>query len=225
MFSTIKILTISLSLVVGSSFVTRVFASSEACIQEAAEFVSDSCTSLNQYDRVTGASYVKCCFIHDIAYYKGGSEKRGNGSIFPAGAASPTDKENADNEFAKCIKNAICLKDPSRCKSKIPFVGSHAERTAWTMLQAVKLLGDTSGNCLHNDDWQWGYGWKKTKGCSCRHEPNFSQIDGKLHKALRVAEGTDAEIAQWIKKQLPKKTQFPRAKVISDLDQVINQGK
>lgn len=224
MYTSVRFLTAIVAASLSSGLVKMSVASAQSCNQAPTQFVSDACSSLNQSDHVTGASYVKCCFIHDIGYYKGGSEKRKgwvSSEIIPPGASEPTDKEIIDDNFRQCIHDSICAKDASKCESKFGLP-SHAARTSKSMLAAVSKLGDTSGNCKHNDDWQWGYGWKNTEGCTCRRNPNLKRMKNDIQKAERIAQGTDGEIAQWIMDNLPAKTFIPRTRIVSELQKVID---
>jgi hypothetical protein len=148
------------------------------------KFVSDGCTAPNQYDHLTKASYVKCCYIHDIAYYVGGSEEK---------------RKQADHQLRSCVEKKILAAGGSF---------SHAKRTASAIFMAVRIAGGTSYNCLFDDNyWEWGFAWKDTEGCFCRERPDhlaLTRVNRETIAELRARASTltEAEVALLVTRDL-----------------------
>ncbi len=150
-------------------------------------FVSDGCTHIFQRDPTTNASYMKCCFIHDVSYYIGGSN---------------ADKAAADQDFASCVRKtitAVCSEGAGAIRAAVCKV--KAAMHAATKEIAVAVVGDHS--CGRDNDWEWGYGYSKHPNCACRTAPDRVAALAELKKQgidPGSLEGwSDRQVAAWIK--------------------------
>lgn len=204
-------LTISLTFFAGLSLTpTPAF----ACGGEPRPFTSDGCSHKYQSDQngilgmgATGVSYLKCCFVHDIAYYEGGPEAK---------------RQVADENFKSCLIGAVndgCKANPLKCPGGKNTKGDykHAVRTATSMHAAVRVFGDK--NCGADNDWEWGYGWSQSK-CECRGKPDMAKLKKSLEshpfgnpKSIQ----TDADAARWIQQNLDTADTRLKARPKADL--------
>lgn len=171
-------------------------------------FVSDGCTSPFQRDDLTDASFVRCCYMHDLAYYRGGSEWRSlTQDVQPVGAPRPTDRERADEAFEDCLKGAILRAESSLSPA---LKHAHARVKSKTMATAVRVAGGTNASIcsMIKDGWHWGYAWRDRDDCVCRHQPSAAAIDEAL-KSVPGPQSTNVEIARWILAHFPATIDLP----------------